>query len=107
LIVTLWQFEAERRLRGKIVAWEDFNRGWRPPIDLAQLESGDRLLRWGAGGPALRYCHQIDAPEARQLLAAAGLRRLTAFSADGRSGGLNRYLVLGAGGAPAPRFSRG
>jgi SAM-dependent methyltransferase len=98
LALTSWQFEAFRRFRDRLLAWEDFNRSARDPIDLSQLEPGDHLLPWGEpgapSGRALRFCHFTDDTEMGGLLAEASLDCVAAFSADGREGNLNRYFTL-------------
>ena len=43
----------------------------------------------------MRYCHFLDEEEIDRLLAAAALPCLDRFTADGREGALNDYLVLG------------
>ena len=43
----------------------------------------------------MRYCHFLDEVEIDRLLAATALPCLDRFSADGREGALNDYLVLG------------
>lgn len=61
------------------------------------LEPGDYFLPWQDDRRALRYCHHFEDAEIDQLVASlpAGIVREAArFSADGRSGNLNRYLVL-------------
>jgi SAM-dependent methyltransferase len=93
LVFAIWRFEAFERFRAKLRPWEEFNTGARESVDLAQLEHGDHLLPWGEGG-RVRYCHFANEEETRRLLAAASLRRLASYDADGREGGLNRYFVL-------------
>jgi len=96
LALTAWQFEAYQRFRDRIVAWEEYNLGAEEPIDLAQLEPGDHLLRWGRGA-RLRYCHFADEDETRALLAPLPCQTLASYRADGREANLNHYVVLRAG----------
>jgi SAM-dependent methyltransferase len=102
LALTSWQFEAVQRFSKRLLAWEDFNRSARDPIDLSQLEPGDHLLPWGEpgaeSGRALRYCHFTNDTEMRELLAEASLECVDVFSADGREGNLNRYFLVRSGG---------
>jgi SAM-dependent methyltransferase len=93
LVFAIWRFEDFERFRARLRSWEEFNAGARERVDLAQLEPGDRLLPWGAGG-RVRYCHFIDADETRRLLAETPLGALASYEADGREGALNRYFVL-------------
>lgn len=113
LALSLWRFGAPeqltRRYRRRLMPWSEL------PPDLAagvaarevDLEPGDFLLRWGDGGSAaLRYCHFTDEAEEGRLLAALTpkmvLPPLERFEADGREGGLNRYLVLRRAEVPRP-----
>jgi SAM-dependent methyltransferase len=88
LAISLWRFGAFERFRHKQVPFE-------PPIDIADLEPGDVLLSFGEEPAAVRYCHFLDEEETDRLLAAAALPCLDRFTADGREGSLNDYLVLG------------
>jgi len=96
LALTSWQFEAYQRFRDRIVAWEAYNREAAAPIDPAQLEPGDYLLRWGRGA-RLRYCHFADEDETHALLAPLPCQTLASYRADGREGNFNHYVVLRAG----------
>jgi SAM-dependent methyltransferase len=88
LAVSLWRFGAFERFRHKRVPFE-------PPIETADLEPGDFLLSFGEAPGAVRYCHFLDEEEIGRLLAETALPCLDRFSADGREGALNDYLVLG------------
>jgi tRNA (uracil-5-)-methyltransferase TRM9 len=88
LAVSVWRFGAFERFRHKRVPFE-------PPVDTADLEPGDALLSFGEEPGAVRYCHFLDGEEIDRLVAAAALPCLDRFSADGREGALNDYLVLG------------
>ena len=57
------------------------------------LEPGDHLLRWGATSLP-RYCHFTTPDELRDLLPAGETERVDEFTADGKAGDLNRYVVL-------------
>ncbi len=104
LAVSFWQFGEEERFRSRVVPWVEYNRTAPAPIDPATVEDGDALLAWGEGGEAgeslpVRYCHWTRPEEADRLLDGLGLDALASFRADGDSGELNLYRVLGA--APA------
>ena len=88
LAVSVWRFGAFERFRGKRVPFE-------PPIETTDLEPGDVLLSFGKEPGAVRYCHFLDEEEIDALLAAVALPCLDRFSADGREGTLNDYLVWG------------
>jgi SAM-dependent methyltransferase len=94
LALAIWRFEAFPRFRDRLRPWEEFNATAPVPIDLAQLETGDRLLPWGEGGSKVRYCHFADEEETERLVQAAALSVAATYTADGREGNLNRYLVL-------------
>jgi SAM-dependent methyltransferase len=59
-----------------------------------ELEPGDELLRWGATGSAVRYCHFTDEAELGRLLAGLDLELADRFRADGEGDRLNEYLLL-------------
>jgi SAM-dependent methyltransferase len=105
LAVTVWCFGESERLHGRSLSWQSYNETASAKIDLAQLEPGDQLLRWGGRKPAagraapVRYCHLADEAEVGRLLAAvgrgaSGLCLGDRYRADGRSGDLNQYLLL-------------
>lgn len=65
-------------------------------ISQADLESNDFLLGWQECPHVWRYCHHFDADEIAALVnASSDLAELQeCFSADGRTGNLNTYLVF-------------
>lgn len=81
--VSLWQFARDERLMARAV-----------PVDGGG--EGDYLLGWQGRKDVARYCHSFSEDEADALSAScASLTcELARFSADGRTGDLNRYLVL-------------
>lgn len=93
LIVTAWQFGAFERFRSRILPWEQYNDRIPDPIDERELEDGDHLLRWGAASLP-RYCHFADPDELRGLLGIDSSEWIDEFSADGKTGNLNRYAVV-------------
>jgi 2-polyprenyl-3-methyl-5-hydroxy-6-metoxy-1,4-benzoquinol methylase len=88
LALSTWQFLTAARLAGKQADWAAVG------VDPADLEPGDALLPWNQGVHALRYVHQLDLAEVQTLAAAAGLRVLDTFRADGKEGNLNLYALL-------------
>jgi SAM-dependent methyltransferase len=88
LALSIWRFGAFERFRHKQVPFP-------APLDSADLEPGDALLSFGEGPGVVRYCHFLDADEIDRLLESTALPCLDRFSADGREGELNEYLVLG------------
>ena len=91
--VSLWQFADDERLRAK--AKEATARG-RAALDLPPLDPGDYLLGWQHDPHLFRYGHSFTEAEADELAQplAPQARELVRFSADGKSGQLNRYLLL-------------
>ena len=83
LVVTLWAFYENDRLRKKITPWEETEYKNLP------LEKNDYLLDWKRDGTALRYCHYVDPAEQEKLT--AGMKVVKVFDADNS----NRYVVLG------------
>ena len=97
--VSFWRFMDDARLAGK-AAVSDYGAVAAPPwegYDPVDLEVGDHFLGWQDEGGALRFCHHTDEAELDRLVASVPARHAeecARFSADGRSGELNRYLVL-------------
>lgn len=60
------------------------------------LGSGDYLLGWQDRADVLRFCHDFSEPEIDALAAAVRplAEEVSRFSADGKTGDLNRYLIL-------------
>ncbi len=81
--VSFWQFAQDPRLAAKA----------RP---VADGEPGDFTLGWQNDPTAQRYCHSFEEAEIDDLAASVAnmAREGTRFHADGKSGRLNRYLVL-------------
>ena len=97
IILSFWQFLSRERFRAKLIDPETVG------IHASALEPGDGLLPWKQGVESVRYVHQVDETELRQLAADAGLSVLRTFRADGRREeaeevgalpGLNLYAVL-------------
>lgn len=84
LVLAMWRFADRPRFDHKVVPFD-------PNLD---VEPGDFLLRWDRGGAGVRYCHFVDDAEAVALTCHLGLALVDQFDADGKTGDLNRYLVL-------------
>jgi len=90
LAMSNWQFLRSPKLRQHVVPW--------PALGMteAEVEPGDYLLSWERRGRrGVRYVHLLDEDEARRLAGQAGLQVVEVFSADGASGDLAEYVVLG------------
>ncbi len=92
-VVSFWQFMDDARLAAKADAARALDPAREADI---VLEEGDHLLGWQDDGQAVRYCHHVTETEIDALAAGVSdsAREICRFSADGRSGRLNRYLVL-------------
>lgn len=88
LLISTWQFFNSPRLVAKQIDWSAVG------IDAHEIEAGDALLPWNQGVYAIRYAHQIDEDELRQLAKEAGLLLNEIYYADGKEGNLNLYAVL-------------
>jgi len=98
LAFTAWQFADRPRFARRIVPWPALDAAVAGAIDPSTLEPGDHLVAFGpgdAGDGGIRYAHHCDESELDALEGGLPLRPLARFSADGRSGDLNRYAVLG------------
>jgi SAM-dependent methyltransferase len=87
LIHSEWQFLHSPRLRARLQPWE--------AIGLAanQVDEGDYLLDWRAGGSGLRYAHHFSEAELAGLAEESGFRVLETFYSDGLGGRLGLYQV--------------
>ena len=81
--ISFWQFAKDERIMAKAKPVE----GGGP---------GDYLLGWQNEQDVWRYCHSFSKAEVDEMAeaCAAQARELTRFSADGKRGDLNCYLVL-------------
>lgn len=87
LYLSNWQFLHSARLVKRIQPWE------MAGLDPRNLEIGDYLLDWRAGGQGLRYVHHFSAGELEALAKETGYRVLESFLSDGREGNLSLYQV--------------
>ena len=95
LAFTTWQFSGRARFERRQIAWSSLGSVLGEPIDEAELDEGDHLLRFGGDATAPpRYCHQVSDAEFESWPEALGLAPLAEFRADGAEGDLNRYWLL-------------
>lgn len=82
-----WQFLNSERLRKRTQPWETIG------LSAADVDEGDYLLDWRAGGSGLRYAHQFSAGELARLAAETGFSVEDSFLSDGENGRLGLYQV--------------
>lgn len=80
-----WQFLNSERLRRRIQPWEAVG------LSAAEVDEGDYLLDWRAGGSGLRYAHHFSAEELGLLAAETGFSVEESFLSDGENGRLGLY----------------
>lgn len=95
--VSFWTFAEDPRLARKAVG-ATARAAKEPPFEgflPHALEPGDYLLDWRGSAP-YRYCHSFGEDEVSRLAEAVSgdADEVGRFSADGRTGNLNRYLIL-------------
>lgn len=100
IALSFWRFLDDERLAVKADAADA--RAAAAGLPVADLDEGDHYLGWQDDRDAWRYCHHFnegDVDTCAAHLAGAGAHEVARFSADGRSGRLNRYLICQMGGA--------
>jgi SAM-dependent methyltransferase len=85
LYLSNWQFLNSERMRARIQPWEAIS------LTEDQVDAGDYLLDWRAGGYGLRYVHHFDEAELSVLAQASGFRIAETFYSDGEGGRLSIY----------------
>ena len=105
IAISFWEFMNDERMACKAVRAEA-RAELTPPFegyDSAQFEAGDHLIGWQNDRHAYRYCHHFDDQQITDLVRGVRtfyksgevpVRELERFHADGRSGELNRYVIL-------------
>lgn len=95
--VSLWRFMDDARLADKARAsHERALQDEGLPIGRLELDERDYLLGWQNRPGVYRYCHHFDEREIDSLAAsvASSAELVDRFSADGKTGRLNTYLVF-------------
>jgi tRNA (uracil-5-)-methyltransferase TRM9 len=82
-----WQFLHSPRLRTRLQPWQTVG------LAADQLDEGDYLLDWRAGGSGLRYAHHFSEAELAELAQKSGFNVLNTFYSDGVGGRLSLYQV--------------
>lgn len=84
-ILSNWQFLSSEKLRSRIQSWE--KAGLLPN----QVDEGDYLLDWKAGGSGLRYVHHFSEDELGALGESTGFKLVDSFYSDGHNHKLGLY----------------
>lgn len=93
--VSLWQFMSNSVLAAKAhVTHAQASEALGLAADA--FDEGDYLLGWKNVEGVWRYCHHFSDEEVDRLIDAISprARLIDAFEADGRTGAMNKYLVL-------------
>jgi SAM-dependent methyltransferase len=86
-ILSNWQFLNSQKLRARIQPWDIVS------LLAAEVDEGDYLLDWRAGGSGLRYVHHFSEAELKTLAAASGFQVMETFHSDGRDHRLGLYQI--------------
>ncbi len=87
LIHSEWQFLNSPRMQTRIQPWESIG------LAVDQVDEGDFLLDWRAGGSGLRYVHHFSEVELASLARESGFHVRETFYSDGQDGNLGIYQV--------------
>jgi len=86
-----WQFLNSEKLRSRLQTWQTVG------LSASDVDEGDSLLDWRAGGNGLRYAHHFTFSELDTLARETGFKRIESFLSDGEGGRLGLYQVWEAG----------
>jgi SAM-dependent methyltransferase len=82
-----WQFSASPRHKARIQEWSVVG------INDDEIDAGDYLLDWRRGGIGLRYVHEFEAADLRQLAAETGFEVEEEYLSDGADRRSGLYQV--------------
>lgn len=88
LLVACWQFHLNQSLLSRQLTAQQAG------FDSAELETNDFFLTWERDTQAVRYAHLVTEIEQDELIRKSDLQLLERFTADGKTGEENTYLVL-------------
>jgi tRNA (uracil-5-)-methyltransferase TRM9 len=98
LMLSVWQFLQNERLRARIQPWEYAG------LQVEDVDPGDYLLDWRRGGHGLRYVHHFDQAELQELADGSGFAIQTSFKSDGQGGQLSLYQIWNKPAKPPVNF---
>ena len=87
-ILSSWQFLTSERFVKKCLPWSEIG------LTDDDIEPGDALLPWKHERYMIRYVHQVDEGEFRQLANDVSHPITEQFYSDGKEGNLSYYVVL-------------
>jgi SAM-dependent methyltransferase len=93
VIITFWRFLDDAALAKKA---QVTHAQALQELELPDLDDGDYLLGWKNTPGTYRYCHSFNEAEIDQLAGSLADKTLVVsrFTADGKTGTLNTYLIL-------------
>lgn len=93
--VSFWQFAHSEKLRAKAQKATECGLA-EIGISASQLGEGDYLMGWQKTQGAFRFCHHCSEADVDRTVAFVSplASEIARFSADGKQGNLNRYVVL-------------
>ena len=93
--VSFWQFAHSEKLRAKARKATECGLG-EIGISASQLGEGDYLMGWQKTQGTYRFCHHCSEADVDRTVAFVSplASEIARFSADGKQGNLNRYVVL-------------
>jgi len=94
VVVSVWKYGRDGRWEGKMLDVETVARRTGVVIEKGELEVGDGFLGWQERKDVARYCHEMSKTEENELINDLQMRLVDKFEADGKTGKMNRYLVL-------------
>jgi 2-polyprenyl-3-methyl-5-hydroxy-6-metoxy-1,4-benzoquinol methylase len=90
IVISFWQFMRNEKIAQKAI--QATKTAQSTGTDL-NMQEGDYFLGWQGDCDTLRFCHNFSEHEIDTLLSTVNIEEVSRFSADGRSGDLNRYIV--------------
>jgi len=100
LFMSNWQFLSNQRLRARTQPWSAAG------LSAAEVDPNDYLLDWRHGPVGLRYVHQFDEAELRDLATSSGFNIVETFYADGSNRHSGLYQVWMRAPRPAKVLKR-
>ena len=86
-VLSNWQFLNSEKLKTRIQPWASAG------LCVEDVDDGDYLLDWRAGGAGLRYVHHFSTQELGQLASETSFKISESFLSDGDGGRLGLYQI--------------